>query len=100
MYDEIYQRLKKRKMGTWKEYFTFIIMIRFLESINCWAEWNGILFISLLTQPGIVCFGKDLIPNGKHDYFVVFCSTKLKLLSSANVSIVWPKTCLATVQKY
>ena len=71
MYDEIYQRLKKRKMGTWKEYFTFILMIRFSESINCWAEWNSILFISLLTQPGIVCFGKDLIPNGKHDYFVV-----------------------------
>ena len=46
-------------------------MIRFPESINCWAEWNSILFISLLTQPGIVCFGKDLIPNGKHDYFVV-----------------------------
>lgn len=54
MYDEIYQRLKKRKMGTWKEYFTFILMIRFPESIYCWAEWNSILFISLLTQPGIV----------------------------------------------
>ena len=38
MYDEIYQRLKKRKMGTWKEYFTFILMIRFPESIYCWAE--------------------------------------------------------------
>lgn len=37
MYDEIYQRLKKRKI-TWKEYFTFILMIRFPESINCWAE--------------------------------------------------------------